>query len=74
MKSSAKKQRNSKANILLEDLFGHLSMDSDVSDAKFHENLATDRTFSLPIKKHTNPLSSIEANNGSRTDSFATNA
>ncbi|XP_023293371.2 mitogen-activated protein kinase 15 [Lucilia cuprina] len=74
LKSSAKKQRNLKSNILLEDLFGHLSMDSDVSDNKFPDQLVTDRTSNIPIKKHTNPLSSIEANNGSRTDSFATTA
>lgn len=72
MKTSAKKQRNIKSNILLEDLFGHLSMDSDLSDAKFPEQMVTDRTSSLPVKKHSKPLS-IEANNGSRTDSFATN-
>nr|XP_016928852.1 serine/threonine-protein kinase dyf-5 isoform X3 [Drosophila suzukii] len=34
LKTSAKRQRNAKANILLEDLFGQLSMDSD-SDGKY---------------------------------------
>ncbi|KAH8393160.1 hypothetical protein KR200_003213 [Drosophila serrata] len=34
LKNSAKRQRNAKANILLEDLFGQLSMDSD-SDGKY---------------------------------------
>ncbi|ALC38464.1 CG42366 [Drosophila busckii] len=34
LKTSAKRQRNAKANILLEDLFGQLSMDSD-SDSKY---------------------------------------
>ncbi|KAH8411980.1 hypothetical protein KR222_004550 [Zaprionus bogoriensis] len=34
LKTSAKRQRNAKASILLEDLFGHLSMDSD-SDGKY---------------------------------------
>ncbi|KAH8413126.1 hypothetical protein KR009_008187 [Drosophila setifemur] len=34
LKTSAKRQRNAKANMLLEDLFGQLSMDSD-SDGKY---------------------------------------
>ncbi|KAM7352443.1 uncharacterized protein ACRADG_004953 isoform 2-T5 [Cochliomyia hominivorax] len=74
LKSSAKKQRNAKSNILLEDLFGHLSMDSDVSDTKYPDQLVSDRTSNIPTKKYSNPLSSLEVNNGSRTDSFATNA
>lgn len=49
-------------------------MDSDVSDTKYPDQIVTDRTSNIPVKKYTNPLSSIEANNGSRTDSFATNA
>ncbi|XP_061387276.1 uncharacterized protein LOC133322281 [Musca vetustissima] len=74
LKSSAKKQRSSKSNILLEDLFGHLSMDSDLSDSKFAEQNITDRTSAaLAVGKHSNVLSSIEANDGSRTESFATN-
>lgn len=74
LKSSAKKQRSSKSNILLEDLFGHLSMDSDLSDSKYADQNLTDRTSAaLTVGKHSNVLSSIEANNGSRTDSFATN-
>uniref|UniRef100_A0A1I8P0R4 non-specific serine/threonine protein kinase n=1 Tax=Stomoxys calcitrans TaxID=35570 RepID=A0A1I8P0R4_STOCA len=74
LKSSAKRQRNSKSNIQLEDLFGHLSMDSDLSDGKFPDHNSTDRTSdALTMGKHSNLLSSIEANNGSRTDSFATN-
>ncbi|XP_075151601.1 uncharacterized protein LOC142225670 isoform X2 [Haematobia irritans] len=75
LKSSAKRQRITKSNILLEDLFGHLSMESDLSDGKYPEHSSTDRTSAaLALGKHSNVLSSIEANNGSRTDSFATNA
>ncbi|XP_017465172.1 PREDICTED: probable serine/threonine-protein kinase fhkE [Rhagoletis zephyria] len=35
IKTSAKRQRNAKTNILLEDLFGHLSLDSDSDTAKY---------------------------------------
>ncbi|XP_017858794.1 PREDICTED: probable serine/threonine-protein kinase DDB_G0268078 [Drosophila arizonae] len=92
LKTSAKRQRNAKSNILLEDLFGHLSMDSD-SDSKyphtvpptqqaksgqtttssqngldfFSENFKRDRAA-----KRRSP-NSLEANNGSRTDSLSTN-
>ncbi|XP_073824602.1 uncharacterized protein [Musca autumnalis] len=75
LKSSAKKQRSSKSNILLEDLFGHLSMDSDLSDSKIQDQNLTDRTSAALMagKSNTNVLSSLEANDGSRTGSFATN-
>ncbi|XP_023169503.2 serine/threonine-protein kinase dyf-5 [Drosophila hydei] len=92
LKTSAKRQRNAKSNILLEDLFGHLSMDSD-SDSKyphtvpptqqaksgqtttssqngrdfFSENFKRER-----VVKRRSP-NSLEANNGSRTDSLSTN-
>ncbi|TMW42162.1 hypothetical protein DOY81_012758 [Sarcophaga bullata] len=61
LKSSAKKQRNPKSNILLEDLFGHLSMDSELSDSKFPDQLVTHSTADMHLKKHSNPLNSLEA-------------
>ncbi|XP_055903526.1 uncharacterized protein LOC129939515 isoform X2 [Eupeodes corollae] len=92
IKSSTKKRKNSntKASQLLEDLFGHLSMDSDISDSKYTNNLqyksnnslhqmSTGRNSSLQNgRSNDHSLStgikdSLEANNGSRTDSLSTN-
>ncbi|XP_068140883.1 uncharacterized protein [Drosophila tropicalis] len=89
LKTSAKRQRNSKANILLEDLFGHLSMDSDGSDGKYPHTVpptqqakngqtttGSGRDFFSegllrPAPKKKTTQSSLEVNNGSRTDSLA---
>ncbi|XP_030556889.1 serine/threonine-protein kinase dyf-5 isoform X3 [Drosophila novamexicana] len=88
LKTSAKRQRNAKSNILLEDLFGHLSMDSD-SDGKYPHTVPPTQqaksgqtttssqngrdyfseNFKRAAKRRT--PSSLEANNGSRTDSLA---
>ncbi|XP_055851599.1 cyclin-dependent kinase-like 2 isoform X2 [Episyrphus balteatus] len=91
IKSSTKSRKNSnaKASQLLEDLFGHLSMDSDISDNKYTNNLpynsnslhqlSTGRNSSLQNgRSNDHSLSigikdSLEANNGSRTDSLSTN-
>ncbi|KAL7741638.1 hypothetical protein ACLKA6_019405 [Drosophila palustris] len=93
LKTSAKRQRNAKANILLEDLFGHLSMDSD-SDGKYPHTVPPTQQaksghtttsshngrdffsekFKRAPKKRSPGRSSLEANNGSRTDSMSTNA
>lgn len=91
LKTSAKRQRNAKANILLEDLFGQLSMDSD-SDGKYPHTVPPTQQaksghtstsshngrdfFSEKFKRAPKKRSpcSLEANNGSRTDSLSTNA
>lgn len=83
---SAKTQKSSKSNkIRLEDLFGHLSIDSDSDASKYHhpstvplaaQQTATERISSLPngfanddvYNKH-KTVGSMEANNGSGTDS-----
>uniref|UniRef100_A0A1B0BLS2 non-specific serine/threonine protein kinase n=1 Tax=Glossina palpalis gambiensis TaxID=67801 RepID=A0A1B0BLS2_9MUSC len=79
MKTSAKRHKNAKSNLLLEDLFGHLSMESDGSDMKnstlsdlSDKMAAATRSSSLPIKNHL--PSSLEANQGTRTNSLSTNA
>lgn len=79
MKTSAKRQKNAKSNLLLEDLFGHLSMESDGSDMKnstlsdlSDKMAAATRSSSLPLKN--NLPSSLEANQGTRTNSLSTNA
>uniref|UniRef100_A0A1A9W5B3 non-specific serine/threonine protein kinase n=1 Tax=Glossina brevipalpis TaxID=37001 RepID=A0A1A9W5B3_9MUSC len=79
LKTSAKRQKNAKSNVLLEDLFGHLSMESDGSDMKTStlsglsdKMAAARRSSSLPIRN--NLPNSLEANQGTRTNSLSTNA
>lgn len=72
------------SNILLDELFGQLSMESDGSGSK-HEwsSLDTERSTSLPTRTTNANLangggaaldSSLEVQNGSRQNSYSTNA
>ncbi|XP_015035718.2 cyclin-dependent kinase F-4 isoform X3 [Drosophila pseudoobscura] len=87
LKTSAKRQRNAKANMLLEDLFGQLSMDSD-SDGKYPHTVPPTQqaksgarrerdlfgeSFLRPGIRKKNTQSSLEVNNGSHADSLAQN-
>lgn len=70
---------NTKSNTLLDELFGQLSMESDGSGSKFDFPLDTERSTSLPTRStNANPSqhlsSSLEAQNGSRQNSYSTNA
>ncbi|XP_034668954.1 serine/threonine-protein kinase dyf-5 isoform X1 [Drosophila subobscura] len=85
LKTSAKRQRNAKTNMLLEDLFGQLSMDSD-SDGKYPHTVPPTQqaksgahrerdlfgeSFLRPGIRKKNTQSSLEVNNGSHADSLA---
>ncbi|SPP85640.1 cyclin-dependent kinase F-4 isoform X2 [Drosophila guanche] len=87
LKTSAKRQRNAKTNMLLEDLFGQLSMDSD-SDGKYPHTVPPTQqaksgahrerdlfgeSFLRPGIRKKNTQSSLEVNNGSHADSLAKN-
>ncbi|KAH8376530.1 hypothetical protein KR093_000013 [Drosophila rubida] len=70
LKTSAKRQRNAKANILLEDLFGHLSMDSDGSEGSKYPHTVppTQQAKSGHTTNTTNTTSS--SHNGGGRDFF----
>ncbi|XP_054744971.1 probable serine/threonine-protein kinase fhkE isoform X2 [Anastrepha obliqua] len=70
IKTSAKRQRqrNSKANILLEDLFGHLSLDSDSDTAKLPNTVPFTTYQQQSFVQHNSSLPNGYSNENSLTE------